>query len=203
VRLLGIAPSLVLALLVAQTRSSSRPARDRADAGDRPILLGTDPPGRLRPSPATDGGTANPAPPDAGPDEVHRDLQLLRARLETLEQERAQHQRTAQQLQQLTQEVQLLRQQIADAEAQRLAAEQQREANRAAVQSAVEVLYSAQEQLAGGNSAIEGALDRAQATFTGQAQRDVVAARAALRNRDLSAARALLSAAISDAQSGR
>ena len=51
--------------------------------------------------------------------------------------------------------------------------------------------------------AIETELDQAQRSFTGQAQRDVQAARAALRNRDLAAARALLSAAISDAQAGR
>jgi TolA-binding protein len=202
VRLLGIAPSLLFAFLVAQSSPSTRTTRGRADAGERPIFLGTDPPGRLRPTPATDAGTAA-APRDAGPDEVHRDLQQLRARLEALEQERAQNQQTAQQLQQLTQEVQLLRQQIADAEAQRAAAEQQRAANRASVQSAVDALYGAQERLAGGNSAIEAALDQAQSTLTGQAQRDIVAARAALRNRDLSAARALLSAAISNAQAGR
>jgi hypothetical protein len=134
---------------------------------------------------------------------VHRELQQLRARLDALELERTQNQQSAQQLQQLAQEVQSLRQQVADAEAQRAAAEQQREANRARVQTAVEALYVAQERLAGGNSAIEDALDQAQATFTGQAQRDIQAARAALRNRDLSTARALLSAAISDAQVGR
>ena len=200
-RLLGIAPSLLLAVLVAQTRSSTRTTRGRADAGEKPILLGTDPPGRLRPNPADAG--APPAPRDAGPDETQRELQQLRARLELLEQERSQNQQTAQQLQQLSQDVQALRQQIADAEAQRAAAEQQRAADRASVRSAVDALYGAQERLAGGNSAIEAALDQAQAAFTGQAQRDVAAARDALRNRDLSAARALLSVAISNAQAGR
>ena len=208
-RLLGILPALLLSVLLAQTRSSSRSARgradagERADAGQRPIYLGTDPPGKLRPAPATDAGTATSAATDAGWDEVHRQMQQLRARLETLEQERAQNQQTAQQLQQLTQEVQLLRQQIADAEAQRAAAEQQRDARRASVQTAVDALYAAQQALAGGNSSIEAALEQAQATFTGQAQRDVIAARAALRNSDLSGARALLAAAISDAQAGR
>jgi hypothetical protein len=209
VRLLGIAPALLLSFLLAQTRSSTRPTRGRADAGaradagDRPIYLGTDPPGRLRPPAATpDAGTAA-VPRDAGWDEVHRQMEQLRARLDALEQERAQNQQTAQQLQQLNQEVQLLRQQIADAEAQRAAAEQQREARRAAVESTIDLLYAAQQQLAGGNSSIEPALDQAQATFTGQAQRDVAAARAALRNSDLAGARALLGAAISHAQPGR
>jgi hypothetical protein len=202
VRLLGIVPAFLAALLLAQTRSSSRPARGRADAGERPILLGTDPPGRLRPSPpGPDGGA--PAERDAGPDEVHRELQQLRARLEALEQDRFRSQQTAQQLQQLTQDVQALRQQIADAEAQRQAAEQQRETRRVEVQSAVDSLYAAQQRLAGGNSAIERELELAQGAFTGQAQRDIQAARTALQNRDLAAARALLTSAISNAQAGR
>jgi hypothetical protein len=46
-------------------------------------------------------------------------------------------------------------------------------------------------------------LDQAQSSFTGQAQRDVQAARDALRNGDMSQARAYLSAAVSDAQAGR
>ena len=199
-RLLGLLPPVLLALLLGQARPPLRGSRGRADAG--PVLLGTDPPGRLRPDPTTaDAGTT--AQRDGGSDDLHRELQQLRARLEALEQERAQAQQNAQQLQQLVQEMQQLRQQIADAEAQRQAAEQERESRRASVQSAVDALYTAQQRLAGGNSSIEAELDKAQSTFTGQAQRDIEAARAALRSRDLSAARALLSAAISDAQAGR
>ena len=199
-RLLGLLPPVLLALLLGQARPPLRGSRGRADAG--PVLLGTDPPGRLRPDPTTaDAGTT--AQRDGGSDDLHRELQQLRARLEALEQERAQAQQNAQQLQQLVQEMQQLRQQIADAEAQRQAAEQEREGRRASVQSAVDALYTAQQRLAGGNSSIEAELDKAQSTFTGQAQRDIEAARAALRSRDLSAARALLSAAISDAQAGR
>jgi hypothetical protein len=218
VRLLGIFPAVLLAFLIAQVRPSTRPQRGRADAGERgradagergradagerPILLGTDPPGRLRPpTPTPDAGVS--AERDAGPDEVRREIQQLRARLEALEQERARSQQTASQLQQLTQEVQQLRQQIAEAETQRQAAEQQREARRAEVQSAVDALYGAQQRLMSGDSSIEAELDRAQATFTGQAQRDIQAARLALQNRDLSRARALLSSAISAAQAGR
>jgi chromosome segregation ATPase len=198
VRLLGLFPALLLAFLLGQARTPRTP-RGRADAG--PVLLGTDPPGRLRPAPATDAGAI--AQQDGGLDDVHRELQQLRARLEALERERAQAQENAQRLQQLVDDVHQLRQQIADAEAQRQAAEQERQTRRASVQSAVDALYGAQQRLAGGNSSIEAELDQAQSSFTGQAQRDIEAARAALRNHDLSTARALLSAAISDAQAGR
>ncbi|OLE63547.1 MAG: hypothetical protein AUG04_04735 [Deltaproteobacteria bacterium 13_1_20CM_2_69_21] len=203
-KLLGLLPPVLLAFLLGQARPPSRAPRGRADAG--PVLLGTDPPGRLRPTPpSADAGTT--AQHDGGVDDVHRELQQLRARLEALEQERAQAQQNAQhnaqQLQQLVQDVQQLRQQIADAEAQRQVAEQERETRRTSVQSAVDALYTAQQRLAGGNGSIETELEQAQSAFTGQAQRDIEAARAALRNRDLSAARALLSAAISDAQAGR
>ena len=199
-KLLGLLPPVLLAFLLGQARPPSRAPRGRADAG--PVLLGTDPPGRLRPTPPSpDAGTT--AQHDGGVDDLHRELQQLRARLEALEQERAQAQQNAQQLQQLVQEVQQLRQRIADAEAQRQVAEQERETRRASVQSAVDALYTAQQRLAGGNGSIETELEQAQSAFTGQAQRDIEAARAALRNRDLSAARALLSAAISDAQAGR
>jgi len=198
VRLLGTIPVLFV-LLLAQSRPASRGARGKADAGDRPILLGTDPPGKLRPNPpAPDGGVV--VQRDAGPDQVQQEMQQLRARIEALEQERAQTRQNAQKLDQL---VQQLRQQVADAEARRQASEEQQQAQRASVQIAVDALYAAQQRLAGGNYAIETELDQAQRSFTGQAQRDVQAARAALQNRDLAAARALLSAAISDAQAGR
>lgn len=209
-RLLGIVPALLLSALLAQTGNpapkstrdrSDGGTRRRADAGDRPILLGTDPPGRLRPAaPAPDGGTAER---DAGPDEVQRELQALRSRIDALEQERQRSQQTSQQLQQLNTEMQLMRQQMADAEARRQADEQQREARRANVQAATDALAYAHQRLVGGDSAIEADLDRAQAVFSGQALRDVQAARAALQNRDLARARTLLQAAISDAQAGR
>jgi hypothetical protein len=202
VQLLAAIPAILLALLLAQGRPPSRASRGRPDAGDKPILLGTDPPGRLRPAApvAADGGVAQR---DAGPDEVQRELQALRARLEALEQDRAHSQETARLVQQLAAEVQQLRQQTADAEAQRQAAEQLRESQRADVQSAVSALYAAQQRLQGGNASIDVELEQAQAVFTGRAQREIQAARAALQNRDLSAARALLAAAISDAQAGR
>src|SRR2546426_358018 len=122
----------MIAFLMAQVSPAARPKRGRADAGaradagERPLLLGTDPPGRLRPTqPPPDGGAS--VERDAGPDDVHRELQQLRARLDALEQERAHAQQVSQQLQQLTQEVQQIRQQIADAEARRQLEEKQRE----------------------------------------------------------------------------
>ena len=200
-KLLGTIPVL-FALLLAQSRPASRGARGRADAGDPPILLGTDPPGKLRPNPPSpDGGVVGQR--DAGPDPIQQEMQQLRARIDALEQERAQTRQDAQKLDQLVQELQQLRQQVADAEARRQAIEEQQQAQRASVQTAVDALYAAQQRLAGGNYAIETELDQAQRSFTGQAQRDVQAARAALQNRDLAAARALLSAAISHAQAGR
>ena len=201
-RLLGAIPVL-FALLLAQGRPAPRPGRGQADAGsERPILLGTDPPGKLRPSPPTaDAGVAGPH--DARLDTVLQEVQQLRARIDTLERERVQAQQNAQKLDQVVQELQQLRQQVADAEARRQASEDQQQAQRASVQSAVDALYAAQQRLAGGNYSIEAELDQAQTSFTGQAQRDIQAARAALRNRDLAQARALLAAAISDAQAGR
>jgi hypothetical protein len=204
VRLFGIIPAVLIALLMGQVRPSPRPKRGAADAGERPILLGTDPPGRLRPPTSPSDAGADGGAADAGPDEVHRELQQLRTRLDLLEQDRAARaQQAVQQLQQLTQEVQQIRQQIADAEARRVAEEQDRQSRRAAVQSSVDALYVAQQRLMAGDSSIEAELDRAQATFTGQALRNLQAARAALQNRDLARARGFLAAAISEAQAGR
>jgi TolA-binding protein len=208
VRLLGIVPAAMIVFLMAQVSPAARPKRGRADAGaradagERPLLLGTDPPGRLRPTPAPPDGGAS-VERDAGPDDVQRELQQLRARLDALEQERAHAQQLSQQLQQLTLEVQQIRQQIADAEARRQLEEQQREERQGLVQSGLDALYGAQQRLAAGDWSIESELSRAQAAFTGQAQRDVEAARMAVQNRDLARARALLSAAILHAQAGR
>ena len=197
-RLLAALPLLFAALLLGQGRAPSRTSRSRADGG--PILLGTDPPGRLRPAPASDAGMAQA---DAGPDELHRELQALRARVDALEQERARSQETSQQLQEISSELQQLRQQVADGDAQRQAAETEQREHHADVDSAVSVLYSARQRLESGNASIDAELNQAQAAFSGQARRDLQAARAALQNKDLSTARTLLSAAISDAQAGR
>src|SRR5882672_3114992 len=126
---------------MAQVSPAARPKRGRADAGaradagERPVLLGTDPPGRLRPAQAPPDGGAG-VERDAGPDDVQR------------------------QLQQLTQEVQQIRQQIADAEARRQLEEQQREERQALVQSGLDALYAAQQRLAAGDPSIESELAR-------------------------------------------
>jgi len=73
VRLLGIVPAIMFAFVMAQASPAARSKRGRADAGpradagERPLLLGTDPPGRLRP--------ALP-PPDGGSSADHDDSQL-------------------------------------------------------------------------------------------------------------------------------
>jgi chromosome segregation ATPase len=192
------------ALAQADGGTRRRPVRRGADAGvarQKPVLLGTDPPGKLRPvDAASDAGVATA---DAGPDEVHRELQQLRARVDMLERERAQAQQSTQQLQQINQELQELRRQVADAEAQRQAEVQEAQARRTSVQSAVDGLYAAQAQMAGGGYDVDAQLSRAESTFTGEAQRNVRLARTALQNRDLLAARAYLSAAIAAAQQGR
>lgn len=174
------------------------PSRTRAQG---PVLLGTDPPGRLRPTPADAGVTA---PQDAGPTTEQRELQQLRARVDALEQQRFQQQdQQARQLDEVVRQLRELRGQIADGEQRRKAAEDRQEQYRAEVYAGVNALYQAEAMLAGGNSAVDDQLAQAQAAFPPQAQREVQAARSALRNRDLSAARTLLYAAIADAQQGR
>src|SRR5438105_4414248 len=139
---------LLGALLLAQARpgTPARRARSRADGGT--VLLGTDPPGRLRPAPpAADGGILGAA--DAGPDATQRQIGDLRARVDALEKQLAQSQQQGQQLQEIAAQMQQLRQQIADAEARRQAEEQQRAAQRQQLQSAIDGLTQAQYALAG------------------------------------------------------
>jgi len=196
-RIASICAGMLVALALAQAGSSAprRRVRSRADAG--PMLLGTDPPGRLRPAPPIDGGVAQQ---DAGPDEVHRELQTLRGRVDALERERALALGQSQQLEQVVRELRELRSQLSAAEAQKQAQQEQKAARYAQVQDTINTLYLAQQRLASGDYEIGAALDQAQAAFSGQAQRDIAAARQALQNRDLAAARAYLVAAISDAQ---
>jgi hypothetical protein len=103
----------------------------------------------------------------------------------------------------MNQQIQALRQQLADADARRQREEQNAQRHKQATEAAIQTLSTAQYQLAQGNSGIEDALNQAESAFTGQAQRDIEAARTALRNSDLAAARTMLNAAILDAQQGR
>src|SRR5205085_7748323 len=145
------------ALLIAQARPA-RPGRSKSRADGGTVILGTDPPGRLRPAAAaaTDGGVAQA---DAGPDATQRQIQELRARVDLLERQLAQSQQQGQQLQQISAELQQLRQQVANAESQRQAAEQQRESRRQQVQSSVDALYQAQPALPCGSCDIDGPVD--------------------------------------------
>jgi len=189
---------LLVALLAAQPgEGASKRKRSRGDGG--PIVIGTDPPGRLRLVP--DASVAAEA--DAGPNATERQLTELRLRVELLERQLALEQQQTQQLQQIAAEIRALRAQVSETETRRQEDEQQQAARRQDVQSAVDALTQAQTALASGNDNITAALDQAQATFTGMAARDVQAARYALQNRDLSQARYYLSAAISDALAGR
>jgi uncharacterized membrane-anchored protein YhcB (DUF1043 family) len=193
----------MIAVLLVSLAGSGAPARrprGKADAGSKPILLGTDPPGRLRTDPATDAGVARQ---DAGPDQLQLQLQALRARIDALERERVQSQEQAQLLQQLVNEVRDLRAQMAGSDERQRATEQERAARKAQLLSAVGGLQDAQYRLSTGDSSVEAALDQAASAFSGPARRDVEAARLALQNRDLSQARAYLAAAISDAAQER
>ena len=207
----GVA-ALALVFLLAQSSGAARKkTRARSDGGTDggPVLLGPDPPGRLRPDPpgGRDGGIGGL--PDAGaPDGGQRATQSqqideLRARIAALEQQASASQQQAQQLTEMNQQIQALRQQLADADARRQAEERQAQRRKQSTEAAIQSLSNAQYQLSTGNTGIEEALNQAESAFTGQAQRDIEAARTALRNSDLAAARTMLNAAILDAQQGR
>jgi len=100
-------------------------------------------------------------------------------------------------------QLQALREQLGAADAARQKQQQDAQARQEAVRSVIASLGVAQQQLSSGDGSVGAALDQAQSTLTGQAQRDVQAAREALRNGDVYAARGYLAAAVSDAQQGR
>lgn len=209
-----IAAALTIALGVAAALAQTpepqgRAARSAPDAGPKrarsnpngPVYLGTDPPGRLRPEPA-DAGVARVQ--DAGPSALELEVQQLRARVETLERERSQaQQQQSQQLDEIARQLQQLRGELSDTDSRRQASEQQRVAQRQALDSGVSALHQAQSLLAGGNASVDAQLSQAEASFPQEARRNIGYAREALRNHDLSAARAYIDSAIVDAQQGR
>src|SRR4051794_1039594 len=189
--------ALTAAVLLAQsTGGAKRRSRSRLDAGTddgRPVLLGPDPPGRLRADPpARDGGIADAgvAAADGGTRSAQQ-LQLdeLRARIAVLEQQAAMLQQQNQQMATMNEQLQALRQQLAEDSRRRDQERQQERQQHEAVQSAIASLSEAQAHLAAGDTSIGNALDQAQRAFSGQAQRDIEAARYALRNNDVTAAR--------------
>ena len=206
--------TLIAALAVAASfapstrRPQGRSGRGTADGGlppvrtPGPILLGTDPPGKLRPQRSEpDAGT--PVPRIAASDDVQRELQQLRARVDALEQERGQLQEQSRQLGEVVRQLQQVRAQLAEGEQRKEAALQQERAQRQERETGVSALQQAQAALSGGDSRVEDQLSQAAASLPPQSQRDIEAARTALRNRDLSAARAYLSTAIVHAQQGQ
>jgi hypothetical protein len=208
-RILAALLSLSVALLVAQTSSGARKrSRGRPDAGDAdggPLYLGPDRPGSLKPDPPAGHDAGVPARvPDASADggTQAQQIQEMRARIATLEQQAAASQQQAAQMATVNDQLQALREQLGAADAARQQQQQQTQARQEAVQSAIGSLGAAQNQLMSGDTSIGNALDQAQSSFTGQAQRDIQAAREALRNGDLTAARYHLSNAISNAQQG-
>jgi len=200
--------SVTAALAQKGTRPQGRSGRGTPDGGvsrvrtPGPIFLGTDPPGKLRPQHAeTDGGT--PVPRIAAPDDVQRELQQLRLRVDALERERGQLQQQSQQLGEVMLQLQDLRRQLADGEERKQSALQQERAQQEQRESSLGALQRAQAALASGDSAVEDQLTQAQASMPPLAQRDLEAARTALRNRDLSAARGYIGAAMQHARQGQ
>src|ERR1051325_4165658 len=122
----SLCAGLLAALLLAQAGESAPKRRVRAPADGGPVLLGTDPPGTLKPWP--DAGPQAGA--DAGPTATERQIAELKARVDGLERQLQQQQQQSQQLQQVTSEMQQLRQQHAGAEQQRQAEQQQAAAQR-------------------------------------------------------------------------
>ena len=199
----GLAVALVLAQAeAAKPRSRGKAKADAGESPDKPVYLGTDPPGRLRASvPPPDAGVRAAA--DAGPDDLHRELSALRARVDLLERDRAAAHASSQRLDQLAAELAALKGQLGDAEARKQTTEADRAAGQEQVTAALGGLATAQQRLAEGDSAVDAELEQAEATLTGEALRDVQLAREALRNRDLSQARAWLSAATRATQQTR
>jgi len=150
-----------------------------------------------------DGPDAGAREPSLSVQQLQREVADLRARTGLLEQQIAVNQQQTEVLQQMSQQLADLRRQMAGAEDRRDEAQQKGARQKQVSEEAIAGLVSAQKVLAGGNYDVSEALDAAELALTPQAQRDLGAARYAIQNRDLSAARNYLQAAISDAQAGR
>ena len=189
------APLLVTPLLFAEARTRQRPARISApDAGVAGIAIHV----------AGDGGSddAGPSASDAL-QAVRRQLTELQSRTATLEYEAQRNRNQERLLQQLSDQVAGLRQQIAQGQQQQADTQQQAATQREDTERAVSSLSGIQGSLAGGNLDVDAALAEAQGLLPPQAQRDLQAAREAVRNRDLYNARAHVAQAIANAQQGR
>ena len=215
-RLVAAAVSaLAAASLAAAPRKSAPASGGGADGGTRstraaklrappkPTILG-DPPGTLSnwreaQKEGPDGGHE----PSASVQELQREIADLRTRTGTLEKQIAATQQQTEVLQQMSQQLADLRGQMAGAEDRRDEAQQRTLLQRQQSEDAIAGLVSAQSVLAGGGSDVSFAIDAADQSLTPQARRDLGAARSAIQNHDLSAARTYLQSAIADAQAGR
>ena len=92
---------------------------------------------------------------------------------------------------------------MAAGQQQQVDAQQQAQSQRDDAQQAIAGLTSVQGALAGGNLDVDAALAETQGSLPPQAQRDLAAARDAVRNHDLYNARVQVAQAIADAQQGR
>ena len=175
--------------------ATRRTLRERA-----PRILG-DPPGKVRVSSGETRADAGPPPENrAQVEKLEQQVGELRGRTAALETQLARSQGQAALLQRLNDQMVDLRTQIAAESERKAQAEQAQAAQRQQVQDAVSGLVSAQQILAGGSADVAYALNQAEAAFEGDARRDVAAARQALQNRDLAAARYYLGAAVAHSE---
>ena len=190
-----LAPCLAAFLLLAQARARRLPVRGGADAGVG-IAVHVE-----RDGGPSDGGAA-PTSDDLA--ELRRDVSTLKTRTQALERDSQRARDQDQLLQRLSDQVQSLRQELAQDKAQDKAQKQAREDEQAArrdeTQQAMTGLAQVQNAMAGGSADVDRALVSLRSSLPPAAQRDVDAAREALRNRDLAAARALVAQAMMDAQ---
>lgn len=155
---------------------------------------------------STDGGGESDGGVATGPadvEQLRREVRELSSRTAALEQEAARGRAQQQQLQQISADLAALRQQLAQGQQQQQAAQEQAAAQRDDTQRAISGLLSVQDALAGGNLDVDAALSEAMGSLPPQAQRELAAARDAIRNRDLYNARAHVAQALSIAQQGR
>jgi hypothetical protein len=184
--------------------------RDESDkpalAVDRSLVVNPSsfPPGRAEPADAGIVRVVHTVPQNtAVVTGLESQITALRAQIGELEEQQASAQSQLQQLQRVNAQLNAINQQLSDTQAQRAEKEQQAAARQEEVQQAIGGLGAASETLARGSTDVGSALDAADETFTPQARRDLAAARTAIATSNLGEARALLQAAIGDAQAGR
>jgi hypothetical protein len=220
-KVIAIHATILSALLVTNGQASAS-AKDGGTDGGRPRTrlrrdggvstsheAAAEPPSRLSLRGAqSDAGASTAEPPDAGisartdppVEEFRREVEDLRARTSLLEKQVAQQREQQKQLEKISRQLDELRSQITDAEKRRQEAERLAAERRAQFDRVVARLLAAQQALAAGSSDVDEAIKEAEASLSGQARRDVEAARDAVRNHDLFNARLFLQQAVIDAQ---